>query len=113
MLLFLIVGLIIGAVSVVFVLQNVATITVAFLAWQLSGSLAVILLAAIIAGMLISALILLPSFVKAEWQGRVYRKRIKQLEADAAARAEAAPRAHEPMPVSSEPAVDVDDELKN
>lgn len=113
MLIFLIIGLIIGAVSVVFVLQNVATITVTFLAWQLSGSLAVVLLAAIISGMFIAALILLPSFVKAEWQGRVYRKRIKQLEADAAVKTEMAPRAAAPMPVSSEPSVDVDDELKN
>ncbi len=113
MLFFLVVGLIIGAVSVVFVLQNVATVTVAFFSWQLTGSLAVILLATLICGLLISALILLPSFIKAEWQIRVYRKRIKQLEEDASVKAEMAPRASGPMAVSSEPAVDVDEELKN
>jgi uncharacterized integral membrane protein len=113
MLIFLIIGLIIGAVSVVFVLQNVVPITVTFLSWQLTGSLAVVLLAALISGMLICALVLLPSFVKAEWQIRVYRKRIKQLEADASVKAEMAPRATEPMAVASEPAVDVDQELSN
>lgn len=111
MLIFLIIGLIIGAVSVVFVLQNVTTITVTFLSWQLTGSLAVILLATLIVGALIAALILLPSFIKAEWQIRVYRKRIKQLEEEASFKKEMAPRAAQPMPVSSEPAVDVDQEL--
>ena len=62
---------------------------------------------------LVSALILLPSFVRAEWQSRVYRKRIKQLEADVQSRIDAAPRASQPMPVSGEPSVDVDEELKN
>jgi len=112
MLFFLIVGLIIGAVSVVFVLQNITTITVVFFSWQLTGSLAVILLITLIAGMLISALILLPSFIKAEWQIRVYRKRIKQLEADAEFKTQMAPRAAEPMAVVSEPTVDVDEDLK-
>jgi uncharacterized integral membrane protein len=111
MVLFLIVGLIIGAVSVVFVLQNIVSITVTFLTWQLTGSLAVILLAALIAGMLIASLIVLPSLIKAEWQIRVYRKRLKQLEDEAATRAEMAPRASGPMAVSGEPAVDVDEEL--
>ena len=112
MLIFLIIGLIIGAVSVVFVLQNVVPITVAFFTWQLTGSLAIILLAALICGMLISALVLLPSFIKAEWQIRVYRKRIKQLEEDAAFKTQMAPRATQPMPVETEPAVDVDEDLK-
>ncbi len=112
MIFFLGLGLIIGAVSVVFVLQNVATVTVAFLGWQLTGSLAVILLVTLICGLLISALILLPSFIKAEWQIRVYRKRIKQLEEDAAFKTEMAPRASGPVAVSTEPAVDVDEDLK-
>src|SRR3569623_813942 len=100
MILFLILGRIIGAVSVVFVLQNVAATTVTFLTWQLSGSLAVVLLATLIAGMLVAVLIVLPSLIKAEWQIRVYRKRIKQLEEDAAVKTEMAPRAKEPMAVS-------------
>jgi putative membrane protein len=112
MIIFLVIGLIIGAVSVVFVLQNITTITVAFFSWQLTGSLAVILLATLICGLLISALVLLPSFIKAEWQIRVYRKRIKQLEEDAAVKSEMAPRAAAPMEVVSEPTVDVDEDLR-
>ena len=111
MLIFLIIGLIIGAVSVVFVLQNVVPITVTFLSWHLSGSLAVLLLAALVSGALIAMLIVLPSFIKAEWQIRVYKKRIKQLEEDAALKSEMAPRASTPMPVASEATVDVDQDL--
>jgi uncharacterized integral membrane protein len=114
MIFFLIVGLIIGAVSVIFILQNIVPVTVTFFNWDMSGSLSVILLLSLLAGMLIAVLILLPSFIKAEWQIRVYKKRIKQLEGETFV--EERPqtsRVTEMAPVSSEPGLDIDEELKN
>jgi len=58
-----IVGLLLGAVSVVFLAQNISTVTVTFFVWQLEGSLAVLLLLAIITGALITLLFLLPQSI--------------------------------------------------
>jgi uncharacterized integral membrane protein len=63
MIILFILGLVLGAVSVVFALQNVAVITVTFFSWQLTGSLALILLLALTSGFLIALLLLLPEFV--------------------------------------------------
>ncbi len=83
MVFFLIIGLIIGAVAVIFVLQNIIPVTVTFFTWQLSGSLAIVILVALLAGMLITALVVLPGLLSAEWQLRALRKRNKKLEDDA------------------------------
>lgn len=113
MLLFLILGLVIGAVSVVFVLQNITPITVTFLTWHLDGSLAVILLLALISGMLMSALILLPSFIRSSWQVKRLQKRLRQYEDDAVLNSTpVASSVVQPMPVEREPAIDLDEELK-
>jgi len=108
MILFLILGLIIGAVSVVFVLQNITPITVTFFVWQLSGSLSVILLVALLAGMLMSVLILLPSFIKAEWKLGKLEKQKKKLEEEVDVQnSQEALRATQPMPVQNDPIVDL------
>ena len=60
----LVLGVVIGAVSILFILQNITTVTVSFFAYQLTGSLAVILFLAVIAGMLMSVFILLPSLIR-------------------------------------------------
>jgi lipopolysaccharide assembly protein A len=59
----LIVGIVLGAVAVLFILQNTTIVTVAFLTWHIDGSLALILLLALVSGVLITLLILLPSFI--------------------------------------------------
>lgn len=59
-----IIGLLLGAVMVIFVLQNVMPISVAFFGWHFDGSLALVLLLAILGGMLVSALLSLPEIVK-------------------------------------------------
>jgi lipopolysaccharide assembly protein A len=55
----LFVGLILGAAAVVFSLQNITTVSVAFMDWQFESSLAVILLLALGTGALISWLLCL------------------------------------------------------
>lgn len=51
---FLIIGLLVGALVIIFALQNITTVSVVFLTWQFSGSLALILIFAVFAGMIIS-----------------------------------------------------------
>lgn len=59
----LIFGLIIGALSVVFALQNVFPVTVNFLNWDLTASLALIVSISIFAGFVIGILITAPSSI--------------------------------------------------
>ena len=73
-----IIGLLLGAVVVVFILQNFIPVTVTFLAWQLDGNLAVILIVAVLLGMIISWLLSLPELLKAGH----FRKRAERLEED-------------------------------
>ena len=81
----LILGILLGAVSVIFILQNTAFVTVTFLTSHLQGSLALILFLALTAGALITLLILLPSFVKDVFALSEARKQKKALEEELAA----------------------------
>jgi lipopolysaccharide assembly protein A len=64
MLLSLMVGLILGAGAVFFVLQNMFFVTVTFLSWELTTSLAVIISVAILIGFVVSSLLSVPSVIK-------------------------------------------------
>lgn len=80
MIFFLIIGVLLGIVSVIFVLQNTAVVSVAFLSWQMQGSLALVLFVAIVMGVLITLLILLPSFIRDAFALRAMRRQKKDLE---------------------------------
>lgn len=80
MIILFVVGLLLGVVSVIFALQNIAVITVTFFSWQLTGSLALILLLALTTGLLIAILILLPEFIKNYFKYKNLEKENKKLE---------------------------------
>lgn len=82
MFIFFILGLLLGGAAVVFVLQNVAIITVTFFTSQLTGSLAIILILAILAGALIALLMVLPGSIEHALRARNLEKEIKKLEED-------------------------------
>lgn len=82
MLLLFIMGLLLGGLSVVFVMQNTAVITITLFAWQLTGSLAVVLIMAILAGILITLLMILPESIDTFLKYRKFEKEIKRLEED-------------------------------
>jgi lipopolysaccharide assembly protein A len=108
MLLFLIVGLVIGAVAVIFILQNITPVSITFFTWHIDGSLSVILLLTLLVGMLVSAMILLPSIMKSDWELKRLRKRNKKLEDDLAINTTPMPsKVTEPAPVESENVVDL------
>ena len=77
---YLILALLIAAVAVIFAVQNVATVTITFLAWKLTGSLSVVLLVTLVIGAVVGLLVLAPSAVKGTISAASQRKRIGDLE---------------------------------
>jgi uncharacterized integral membrane protein len=63
MIVFFILGLMVGGVMVIFALQNIELVTVTFFAWQFEGSLALVLLLTTLVGIILTTLLLLPSTV--------------------------------------------------
>jgi uncharacterized integral membrane protein len=80
MIFLLILGVILGSVSVIFALQNIDVTTVSFFTWQFEGSLTLILLAALLSGIFISLLILLPGSIRNYFIYRKLKKENKRLE---------------------------------
>jgi uncharacterized integral membrane protein len=81
---YIIVTVLVAFAAMVFALQNSAPITVQLFAWQVSGSLSILLVATLAIGCLIGMLIMVPSVWK---RGRVaagLKKRIKHIEKAAA-----------------------------
>ena len=74
MIIFLIFGLLLGAVAVIFALQNVAVVTVMFMGWQFQGSLALIILLSVAVGVVISLLVSMPGTIKKSFQISRLRK---------------------------------------
>ncbi len=80
MIILFVVGVLLGAVAVMFALQNVAIITVTFFSWELTGSLALILSLAMATGVVVAALILLPESIKNYFRYRSITKENARLE---------------------------------
>ena len=78
MLIFLLFALLVAIVAIVFAVQNNQPVTISFLFWETEGSLALVLLIAIIAGVLICYLASLPSNIKTRLTIRNIRKQIQK-----------------------------------
>lgn len=59
----LILGLVIGALSVLFAFQNVFPVTVTFLSWEITASLALLIGISVLTGLIIGALVSIPGAV--------------------------------------------------
>jgi len=77
-----IIGLLLGAAVVLFILQNVVPVTVTFLVWQFSGTIAALVLLAVIAGVLIGLMLALPAILNKEFKNANLKKHNKKLEDD-------------------------------
>ncbi len=80
MIILFILGLLLGAVAVVFALQNVAVVTVSFFSWQLEGSLALIIGLSLFVGILITILTTLPQNVSNYYKNKKLRKENEHLQ---------------------------------
>ncbi len=68
MIILFIIGLVLGAFVIIFAAQNVTSITVVFLAWKFEGSLALILVLAVVSGILICSFLSLPDIIRKRFQ---------------------------------------------
>ncbi len=79
MILFFTLGLLLGAVAVMFALQNTFEVTVTFFTWTMTGSLALILILTIVAGMLVALLGTFPKSIRDSMQNRRALREIRAL----------------------------------
>ncbi len=75
-------ALAISFVAVLFALQNIVPVTVAFLGWTFEGSLAIVLFVALVAGALISLLASVPALVRGRLTSSHLRRQVAALEAN-------------------------------
>jgi uncharacterized integral membrane protein len=80
MIILFILGLLLGIGAVVFALQNTTVITVTFIHWQITGSLSLIILLAILCGVLASLLLFLPESMRSYARYRRLKKANIELE---------------------------------
>ncbi len=102
MIIFLILGAALGIFSVLFVLQNVTPVTVSFFTWHMDGSLAVMLFLAMISGILITLLLLFPSYIRDSYRLSRLNKKTRVLEDEIAQ--------HKVKPLSDPPQASVSNE---
>ena len=101
---YLVVALVIAAIAIIFALQNTMTVTISFLAWEVTGSLSLVLLITLAIGALIGLLVLAPSEVKKSLAASNSRKRIAALEKELDEKKAKIAELEKPKPVSPPPA---------
>ena len=77
---YLIFALVISVIAVIFALQNTMVVTISFLAWEITGSLSLVLLVTLAIGAVIGLLVLAPSAIKNSIAASSHRKRVGSLE---------------------------------
>ncbi len=75
-----IIGLIMTIVAILFALQNAAVVTMNFGTWQLQQSLAIVLIATLGLGIIISMLLSLPTIFRQRWQNSQQTSKISELQ---------------------------------
>lgn len=81
----IILALIIAVVAVIFALQNIAAVTVSLFFWHINGSLALVLLVTLAAGVLISLLASAPGAISRRWTISNLKKKLAAAESERAA----------------------------
>ena len=82
---YIIAALAIAIIAVIFGLQNLAAVTISFFFWSIHGSLALVLLITLAAGVLLSFLVSQPSLIRAKWTNASQKKKLASLETERAA----------------------------
>ncbi len=82
MILSLILGLVVGGLSVIFALQNVFPVTVTFLSWEITASLALLIAISVLVGLVIAALVSIPGAIANAMTISALRKENKRLNDD-------------------------------
>lgn len=82
MVFFVIVGLVMAVLAILFAFQNSTVVAISFGVWQFKQSLAIVLLITLGLGIIISLLLSIPTIIKRGLQTSKQRKRIRALEAE-------------------------------
>ena len=77
-----IIGLVIAVVAILFAFQNSTVVTISLGVWQFKQSLAIVLLATLGLGIIISLLLSVPTIIKRGWQTSRQRNKILSLESE-------------------------------
>jgi hypothetical protein len=91
-----------GAIAVIFSLQNTAVIVVSFFSWTFTGSLALVLLMAISSGIIVTLLLLLPEFVSNYFENKSLRKKNTKIEEELRKQKQLTVFAHQTPPTKSQ-----------
>lgn len=75
-----IIGIILGAATLIFVFQNMMIVTVNFLGWHIVGNLTFILVICVLIGMIISWLFSIPQLFELSHLNRMNRRLARELE---------------------------------
>lgn len=102
----LLLGFLLGAAALLFALQNTTIVALSFLGWQFESSLALLVLAALTTGVLISILASIPSFIGSSFRIMGLKKENRRL-------AEEVERQREANVVIIEPGVDPVLDIRN
>ena len=73
-------GLVLGALTIIFALQNFVPVSVSFLAWDFEASLALVLAIAALAGATVGALLTIPGTIRNYFKFASLKKQNKDLE---------------------------------
>ncbi|MBU1292806.1 LapA family protein [Patescibacteria group bacterium] len=80
MILSLILGFVIGAGAIIFILQNTATVALSFIGWQFESSLAIVVMLSMLVGIVFSLLASIPSAVRSSMAISRLKKQNKSLQ---------------------------------
>ena len=83
MLFTLILGFVLGAGAIVFILQNTAVVALTFLGWQFESTIAVIVILAILVGAVLALLLTLPGAIGSSFKMRALNKNNEALAREA------------------------------
>lgn len=78
MILFIIIGIVLGALGVDFALQNTQVVTVTLFAWQFTSPLALVIFGSMLTGIGVALLALLPSAVRESLDAYALRRELRK-----------------------------------
>ena len=80
MIILFILGLLLGGVAVIFALENMTIVTVTFFHSQFTGSLALVLISTLLAGALVTLLLLLPESISSYFRYKKLTSEVERLQ---------------------------------
>ncbi len=78
MLLFLIIGIVVGAVAVDFAFQNTSPVTVDVFAWTFTAPLSLVILGSVATGLFIAVVMMLPTMIRESLDAFAYRREVRR-----------------------------------